>query len=482
MLAMFNFDNRFSKLSDVFFTKLTPERVSSAPSLVHLNDNSTELLGVPRSFFSDKTCVDYFSGNCQFEGAESLAMVYSGHQFGQWAGQLGDGRALLLGQVLSDSGALWDVQLKGGGRTPYSRFGDGRAVMRSSIREYLCAEAMAGLGIPTTRSLCLVGTNELVQRETREPGAILTRLSRSFIRFGHFEHFFYHYQSADYLSELVGHVIATYFPEFFGRSNHIELWFGEVVRRSAVLCAHWQAVGFAHGVLNTDNMSILGETLDYGPFGFMESFDPGFVCNHSDDMGRYAFDQQPGVVKWNLHALAYALSPLLPRDLGDQLVASYEQIFDTEYTRLMMLKLGVSDYTSESMTLLDDLLGLMVSGRSDYTLTFRYLSSSFSNPREWIALFSDQTAAGQWLARYHQLVGAPTPEFASQLNRVNPKYVLRNWVAEVAIREVEDKQNYDILTDMLHVLHHPYDEHITFDHWAKPAPETYRSLSVSCSS
>src|ERR1700759_2985906 len=278
-------ENHFARLGEGFFTHLPAEKVG-APKLIHANPAAAALLDLDPAVFSDPRFVAVMAGHAPLQGFESLAMVYSGHQFGVWAGQLGDGRALLIGQLRNAAGELWDIQLKGAGRTPYSRFADGRAVMRSTIREYLCSEAMAALGIPTSRALSIVATGELVRRGEAEPGAILTRLARSHVRFGNFEHFFHRGQK-DKVGQLADHVMAEYFPDI--AVGDYAAWFGAVVQRTAQLIAQWQAVGFAHGVMNTDNMSILGLTLDYGPYGFMDAYDSTFVCNHSDAQGRSSF-------------------------------------------------------------------------------------------------------------------------------------------------------------------------------------------------
>src|SRR5581483_2346629 len=305
-----NLENHYARLPDDFYTRMAAEKVGSAPRLIHANEDAAALLDLDPQVFRDPRFVEVAAGHRPLEGFKPLAMVYSGHQFGVWAGQLGDGRALLIGQVRNRKGQLWDIQLKGAGRTPYSRFGDGRAVMRSTIREYLCSEAMAALGVPTSRALAVVATGETVRRERREPGAVLTRLARSHVRFGHFEHFFHRGQKAE-VKALADYVIAEYFIEF---AQDYVGWFGEVVKRTAELMAQWQAVGFCHGVMNTDNMSILGLTLDYGPFGFLDGFNANHICNHSDTGGRYAYAQQPQIGYWNLFCLAQALLPLFGED------------------------------------------------------------------------------------------------------------------------------------------------------------------------
>jgi uncharacterized protein YdiU (UPF0061 family) len=302
---------------------------------------------------------------------------------------------------------------------------------------------------------------------------------RQQIRFGHFEHFYYRKQFND-VKLLSDHVIDEYFPDIAKSDNRYELWFEQIVKRTAILIANWQAVGFCHGVMNTDNMSILGLTLDYGPFGFMEGFDPAFICNHSDHSGRYAYDQQPSIGLWNLHALAHALQPVLPWERAVDIMAGYDAILTQTYQQLMCAKLGLN-VSDENNAMWLDLVRLMIADKSDYTLTFRYLADSFGNPDKWLALFTDKNAARLWLENYHKHVSA-SDEFISRLNATNPKFVLRNWVAEVAIRAAEDKNDYTMLDNLLNILHNPYDEHLEFDHFAATAPETYKNLCVSCSS
>jgi uncharacterized protein YdiU (UPF0061 family) len=447
------------------------EQVGVKPRLVHANPKAAALIGLEPASFSNPDFAQIFSGHAPLDGFAPLAMVYSGHQFGVWAGQLGDGRALLIGQVRNDSGELWDIQLKGAGKTPYSRFGDGRAVMRSTIREYLCSEAMAALGIPTSRALAIVATGETVHREAREPGAVLTRLARSHIRFGHFEHFFHRGQK-DEVRQLADYVIAEYFPEFAGDYTG---WFGEVVKRTAEMIAGWQAVGFAHGVMNTDNMSILGLTIDYGPYGFLDAYDPQFVCNHSDDQGRYSFINQPMIAHWNLRALALALSDLISTDQLLQKLASYEQIFGAKYRTLMRAKLGLVREEEGDDKLIGDLLALMATARADYTLSFRHLAGEDA---VWLALFGafDQQARA-WLSRYRTRTDG---EDLSGLNGINPRTVLRNWVAETAIRAVEDKNDIATLDRIFRTLQAPFEEHD--GGLAAPPPPEMCHLEVSCSS
>ena len=388
-------ENHYARLSGEFYTKMPAEKVGVQPQLLHANPKAAPLIGLDPVAFADPAFVQIFSGHRPLDGFTPLAMVYSGHQFGVWAGQLGDGRALLIGQARNVRGELWDIQLKGAGQTPYSRFADGQAVMRSTIREYLCSEAMAALNIPTSRALAIIATGETVMREKPEPGAVLTRLARSHVRFGHFEHF-HHTNRAVQVRQLADHVIGVYFPQLIGDQAG---WFGEIVKRTAELMAEWQAVGFAHGVMNTDNMSILGLTLDYGPFGFLDAYEPGFICNHTDEGGRYAFDNQPAVAHWNLRALAFALSSLIPTDKLVAILDTYEGLFRSRYRALMRAKLGlVRDLGRDDDQLIGELLTLMAKGRADYTLTFRGLSRA---DEAWLVLFGPvQAEAAAWLAKY----------------------------------------------------------------------------------
>jgi len=466
-------ENHYAQLPGEFYTLMPAEQVGVKPRLVHANPKAAALIGLDAACFSQPDFAQVFSGHAPLDGFAPLAMVYSGHQFGVWAGQLGDGRALLIGQVRNEAGELWDIQLKGAGKTPYSRFGDGRAVMRSTIREYLGSEAIAALGIPTTRALAIVATNEQVHRESAEPGAVLTRLARSHVRFGHFEHFFHRGQK-DEVRQLADYVIGEYFPEFAGDYTG---WFGEVVKRTAEMIAHWQAVGFAHGVMNTDNMSILGLTIDYGPYGFLDAYDPQFVCNHSDEQGRYSFINQPMIAHWNLRALALALSDLISTELLLQKLTSYEETFGAKYRALMRAKLGLVREEEEDDRLIGQLLTLMARARADYTLSFRNLTA---RDKDWLALFGDENdQAKDWLVRYRERTES---EGLAQMDQVNPRFVLRNWVAETAIRAVEDHNDIATLDRIFRILQAPFEKHDGGEAFAAPPPPEMCHLEVSCSS
>ena len=471
-------ENHYGRLPPHFYTLLPPEAVGVEPALVHANPAAAALIDLDPAWFASRDFARIFSGHAPLEGFAPLAMVYAGHQFGGFSAQLGDGRALLIAQLRNRKGELWDVQLKGSGLTPYSRFGDGRAVLRSCIREYLCSEAMAALGIPTTRALCVVATHEGVQRETIEPGAVLTRLAQSHIRFGHFEFFHHTRRDADAVRLLADHVIAEHFPTLAG--NHAA-WFAEVVRRTARMIAAWQAVGFTHGVMNTDNMSILGLTMDYGPYGFLDAYEPHFICNHSDDNGRYAFDRQPAIGHWNLRALALALTTLIAEE---ELIAGlngYESAFTEHYNSLMRAKLGLAGPAPDDGALIGELLNLMAQNKADYTNSFRLLSRTSTDEQAWLDLFIDHSAAKAWLEKYRARI-APEGDVRTRMEQVNPRYVLRNWIAETAIRAVQDKGDITALDRIFNMLQKPFDDQPENGHFAAPPPDEMRGLEVSCSS
>lgn len=468
-------ENHYARLPGEFYTQMPAERVGETLALLHVNPKAAALIGLDPAAFADPDFIRVFSGHAKLGDFEPLAMVYSGHQFGAWAGQLGDGRALLIGQVRNASGELWDVQLKGAGLTPYSRFGDGRAVMRSTIREYLGSEAIAGLGIPTSRALSIIATGETVMREQPEPGAVLTRLARSHIRFGHFEHF-HHRGKHGQVRLLADHVIGEYFPAFIG--DHAG-WFGEVVKRTAELMADWMAVGFAHGVMNTDNMSILGLTLDYGPYGFLDAYDPDFICNHTDEGGRYSFSNQPGIGHWNLRALAIALSSLIDSDTLVEKLNGYEAIFVARFRALMRAKVGLVRDEDGDDDLIRSLLQLMAKTRADYSLTFRGLPHT---DEDWLFRFGlGREEALDWRERYRARMDGEGDRRAA-MDAVNPKYVLRNWVAETAIRAVEDRGDSGPLDRILALVQSPFAEHPGEDALAEPPAPEFAGLSVSCSS
>jgi protein adenylyltransferase len=483
-LETLQFDNSFARLNAAFYTRQPPSGLNN-PRLVVASKASAELLNLDPAQLERVDFIQYFSGNRPLPGAEPLAMVYAGHQFGQYAGQLGDGRGLLLGEVFSEQHGRWDLHLKGAGKTPYSRFGDGRAVLRSSIREFLCSEAMAALGVPSSRALCVIDSDTRVQREQIERSAMVLRMARSHVRFGHFEHFHYTGQP-ELLRELADYVIARHYPDFIDKADRYAELLRQATLRTAAMIAHWQAFGFAHGVLNTDNMSIVGETFDYGPFGFLDDFDPTFICNHSDDRGRYSFERQPSIGLWNLNALAHALSGLIDIDTIRGILQQYEPHLIGVYSRLMRNKLGLIDGRSEDTQLLSDLLELLASNHSDYTLFFRRLCD-FDESLELSPLrddFIDRERFDRWVQTYRirlQQQQLTREQRSATMRRANPKFILRNYLAQQAITQAE-QGDYSEVQRLFTVLQNPYDEQPDNENYAAAPPDWGKHIAVSCSS
>lgn len=483
-LETLQIDNQFARLDETFYTRLAPTPLHDV-RLVASNPDAAQLLDLDPAQMQRPEFLDMFSGKKLHPKFEPLAMVYSGHQFGVYNPQLGDGRGILLGEVVNEKGEYWDIHLKGAGKTPYSRFGDGRAVLRSCIREYLGSEALHHLGIPTSRALCIFGSREPVQRETIEQGAALIRLSPSHVRFGSFEFFFYN-RMEEQLQALADFVIARHYPDFQQAGNPYAELFRAAVNSTADMIAHWQAVGFAHGVMNTDNMSILGITFDYGPFGFMEDFVPGYICNHSDHNGRYAFHQQPGIALWNLNALAQALTPLVPQpDLVDAL-KNYEGRLLASYHRRMYDKLGLANATADDQALVTDLIGLLSNNHPDYTIFFRRLSylAHDADMAPVADLFIDRESARAWLQRYRERATQQSMADAERLRRMqasNPKYILRNYLAQSAIEKAE-QGDFSEVERLRVLLTKPFDEQPEMEQYADFPPDWGKSLEISCSS
>lgn len=481
------FSNSFAALPGTFYSRVAPTPFATTPELIHFNRAAAECLHLDADCHRDAAFIQVFSGQQLLPGLDPLAMLYAGHQFGHYVPQLGDGRAVLLGETLTPRGERWEIQLKGSGLTPYSRDGDGRAVLRSSIREYLCSEAMHGLGIPTTRALCLVGSRDEVYRERIETGAMLTRLSPSHVRFGSFEVFFYR-DRPDAVKTLADYVIRNHYPDLLEQAapgRYIGL-LQRVVERTAELVARWQAVGFAHGVLNTDNMSILGLTLDYGPYGFMEAYDPGFICNHSDYHGRYAFDRQPHIAHWNLSCLAQALLPLMELDAAKAALSAYQDLFSGHYQALMTAKLGFTEISENSMQLVRELLEQMQQSGADYTRVFRALTCiEHDTPAPLRDEFVARERFDRWQRDYASLLGATAIDpdrRRAKLLTVNPKYVLRNYMAQIAIEKAERDRDYTEIDRLIRLLQAPFDEHPDMQHYAESPPDWAGGIQVSCSS
>lgn len=480
------FANRFARLGESFFERRNPTPLP-APRLVAFNPDAAALIDLRPGEETRDRFVALAAGNAIVRGMEPLAAVYAGHQFGGFSAQLGDGRAILLGDVLNTRGEHWELQLKGGGLTAFSRFGDGRAVLRSTIREYLASEAMFALGIPTTRALSITGSDEPVLRERPETAAVLIRVAPTFVRFGSFE--FFHYQRRpEMLKGLADYAIATSFPHLVASGDRYAQLFAQVVRETAALMAAWQSVGFTHGVMNTDNFSIAGLTLDYGPFGFMETYEPGFICNHSDDGGRYAFDQQPGIGRWNCFALGNALTTLVDKDELATILGFYEDAYRAAYLERARAKLGLATIDDGAAKLVVDLLDLMAAARADFTRTFRSLGPIDATPAvaddAFVTPFNDRDAIYAWLNRYRERLAHETTtpaERTAQKNAANPKYVLRNYLAQNAIERAENG-NYSEIAKLHDILRRPFDEQPEHESYAALPPDWAATLSVSCSS
>ncbi len=473
---------RLTRLSPPFWERVAPEPLED-PYLVSFNDDAAALIDLDPAAGREAVFVEVVAGRRALHGADPIAHRYSGHQFGVYVPQLGDGRALLLGEAIGANGARCDVQVKGSGRTPFSRAGDGRAVLRSTIREYLGSEAMHGLGIPTTRGLAIVGSDEPVYRERAEPAAVLVRLAPSHLRFGSFE-MFAHLGKPELVQELADFVIAEHFSPAIAAGAYDAL-FREMVARTARLVAGWQAVGFTHGVLNTDNMSILGLTLDYGPFAFMEGFDLAHVPNHSDDQGRYAFGRQPAIALWNLGCLAHALLPLLGgEDAARAALETYGPIFAEAHEEQFRKKLGLTAWRGEDdLTLLRALLRVLAREHADYPRFFRLLGD-FPAVEPLRALFADRRPFDAWCEHYRERLardGRDPAERKRDMDRVNPKYVLRTHLAQAAIERAEMKDFREI-DRLLAIVRDPFSDRPGDDAYAHPAPADAPHVALSCSS
>lgn len=474
---------RFARLGPSFVAQVAPSPVPD-PRLIAWNAGLAVELGFPPQ---GEGWLEVLAGNAAWPDAKPFAALYSGHQFGVYVPQLGDGRAITIAEVDTPHG-IREIQLKGSGLTPFSRQGDGRAVLRSSIREYLCSEAMAGLGIPTTRALALVASPMPVYRETVESAAVLTRVAPSHVRFGNFEVFFYRRQYAE-LQQLADYVIEHFYPHCRDEPKPYLALLQAVIERTAALLAQWQAVGFCHGVMNSDNMSILGLTLDYGPFGFLDGYDPQHICNHSDHYGRYAYDQQPGIAHWNLYCLAQALIPLLEKEAAEALLEQYPQRFAAHLHTAFAAKLGLQQWQVGDDDLLERLLQLLAAGRTDWTRFWRALAHFDSaagaingHLRDEIA---DRDGFDAWARDYANRLrqeAMDDGQRAHRMQRANPKYVLRNHLAELAIRRASDEQDFSEIEALRRCLAQPFAEQPEFEHYAALPPDWASQLSVSCSS
>ncbi len=525
------FDNRFTRelpadptpgnfrrqVTGACYSRVEPTPVA-APRLLAYSREVAELLDLHPRVWEDHAFTEVLAGNRVLSGMDPHATCYGGHQFGNWAGQLGDGRAINLGDVVNERGDRWTLQLKGAGPTPYSRTADGLAVLRSSVREFLCSEAMHHLGVPTTRALSLVGTGEQVLRDMfydghpkPEPGAVVCRVAQSFTRFGHFEIFAARGDTA-LLRRFAEYTLRTDFPHLGEPSRDTFIaWFEEVCRTTARMIVHWTRVGFVHGVMNTDNMSILGQTIDYGPYGWLEDYDPDWTPNTTDAAGRrYRFANQPGIAQWNLVQLANAIYPLIEQAEPLQAaVTGYAETYLQEWRDMMAGRLGFDSYRSDGdEALIDELLEILQLTETDMTIFFRRLGEWHVRPAEAATLddnalldplmpayytpesLSEDTRSRtvKWLHGYAQRCaqdGLAPADRREKMHTVNPRYVLRNYLAQLAIDEAENG-NDDGISELLEVLRHPYDDQPGKEAYAAKRPDWARHRPgcsmLSCSS
>lgn len=468
----------YLNLDSIFFDEVEPTPLKS-PYLISTSKDAAKLLGINPDMSDDDRLVDIVNGTHKLDGSKTFAMCYAGHQFGYFVPRLGDGRAINLGKVNGQN-----LQLKGSGQTLYSRRGDGRAVLRSSIREYLMSEAMYGLGIATSRALALIGSDTDVARERWEKGAIVLRLSPTWVRFGTFEYFNSIGQHAK-LQKLADYVIDESFPHLKGEEGVYLKMYSEIVSNTAKTVAKWQSVGFNHGVMNTDNMSIDGRTIDYGPFAFLDDYDASYICNHTDVEGRYSFKNQPGIAHWNLQQLAKALSPIVNFDSALEILdnvfgATYEKV----YSEIMYAKMGLEQEEENDRELFQWMLGALGSATIDYTKFFRKLSKYDVDKSDILDLCVYRTTLEEWLEAYDvrlkKEILTPSKRHEKML-KVNPKYILKNHILQEAIEKAQE-HDFSMIDDLLRVAYNPFDEHEELEHLCKSAPIEAKNIKLSCSS
>ncbi len=490
-LETLNFNNRFVTLGAEHLQLKSPDPVSE-PYLVDFNPEAAKLIDLDPSEAERTELVDCLSGNRPLPGAQPLAMAYSGHQFGVYNPRLGDGRGLLLGEIENRAGEIWDLHLKGAGPTRFARGFDGRATLRASIREYLGQEAVHGLGIPTTRSLALIGIRDLIYRETPELAAILVRLADTHIRIGSFE--LLHYTNKpDRLAALLEHAIARHLPEAVGESDAPRLFFRSVVQKTARMIAKWQAFGFIHGVMNTDNFSITGATFDYGPFGFMDRFQPGFTPNLTDAHGRYAYAKQPEIGHWNLSKFAETLVDAVGPDALQAELAEYQPVYNAAYREWMGEKLGLQIHDAGFSECVQALFKLLYESGADYSNFFRRLSEFPEGDTTPLRdLFEDVKPLEDWLQQYGKLIereDEDAGERKKRMDAVNPKFILRNYLLHNAIEKALKQQDFTEIQRLRILLQDPFNDRlqefaahgIDPEHYAQETPARYVHMRLSCS-
>jgi uncharacterized protein YdiU (UPF0061 family) len=474
---LFVFDNSYAHLPERFYARLAPAKVA-APHLIRVNSPLARELGIDPDWLASPDGVAAVSGNSVPEGAAPLAMAYAGHQFGHFVPQLGDGRAILLGEVRARDGRRYDIHLKGSGRTPFSRSGDGRAALGPVLREYILSEAMYALGIPTTRTLAAVTTGEDILREAGPlPGAVLARVSRSHVRVGTFE-FFAARGDTEGARVLADYVIQRLYPEAARAANPTLALLDAVIARTAELIARWQCVGFIHGVMNTDNTSIAGETIDYGPCAFMDAYHPSTVFSSIDHRGRYAYDQQPRIAWWNLTRFAETLLPLLGE--GELAVAAaqkaldaYPGLFEAAHAKGLRAKLGFTESRDDDLQLIQDFFGLMADAGADFTLTFRHLCDGAEGDDASLRTqFKDQAALDVWFGKWRERLALEetksVQERAAAMRAVNPAYIPRNHRVEAVIAAAQESGDFGPFEELLTVLAAPYADRAIFARYAAP--------------
>ena len=468
----------YLELDPIFFDKVEPTPLAK-PFLISASKDAGKLLGLSEEALDDEKIIEIVNGSHKLEGSTPFSMCYAGHQFGYFVPRLGDGRAINLGKVNGQN-----LQLKGSGLTLYSRQGDGRAVLRSSIREYLMSEAMHGLGISTSRALALIGSDTDVARERWEKGAIVLRLSPTWVRFGTFEYFNAKGEH-DKLQKLADYVIDESFSHLKDSEGMYLNMYAEIVKNTATTVAKWQSVGFNHGVMNTDNMSIDGMTIDYGPFAFLDDYEKDYVCNHTDREGRYSFKNQPGIAHWNLQQLAKALSPIVNFEsalqiLEDVFGVTYEKV----YSEIMYEKMGLKEEHENDRELFQWMLGSLEGATIDYSEFFRKLSRYDGDKTKILDICVYRTALEEWLESYDTRLKREQisqDERHTKMLTVNPKYVLKNHILQEAIDKAKG-HDFKMIDDLLKVAHSPYDEHTELEYLCKPTPLSAKNIKLSCSS
>jgi len=489
----FLFDNTYARLPQHFYSRLDPTPVA-LPHLIKLNVELARKLGLDPIALAGAEGVEILAGNRVAEGSEPLAQAYAGHQFGHFVPQLGDGRANLLGEVIDRDGVRYDIQLKGSGRTPFSRGGDGRAALGPVLREYIVSEAMAAFGVPTTRALAAVSGSEPVFREGPLPGAVLVRVAASHLRVGTFEYFAAR-RDTDAIKTLADFAITRHYPQAAQAQLPYRAFLDFVIAAQSQLIAQWMLLGFVHGVMNTDNMSISGETIDYGPCAFMEAYDPATVFSSIDSYGRYAYGNQPRIALWNLSRLAEALLPVLEQESGSQEAAmasatqalqSFAPQYEAAHLAGLRRKLGLFTNREDDLTLAQDLLQRMAANRADFTLTFRRLCEAAAGTEgdaQVGALFADPAAYDVWAARWRRRLcdqDIAPEERAKAMRRTNPAFIPRNHLVEAALNAAVERQDFQPFEDMLDVVSHPFDTRPGLERYAAPANDEERVLQTFC--